>query len=128
MSTRGIRGAIDVAEDSPEAILCAAKKLLRKIIQMNEGLDPEDMASVMFTMTPDLTATFPALAARQLGWVDVPLLCYLEISVPGSLPYILRVLILWNTHRSQKEIRHVYLGEAASLRPDLNTDALQRIS
>lgn len=122
MTTRGIRGAINVTENTSEAILFATKVLLKNILRMNAGLEPKDIGSVFFTMTPDLTAAFPALGARQMGWVDVPLLCYQEIAVADSLPMILRVLILWNTDLTQKDIRHVYLGDAVALRPDLNID------
>ena len=127
MPTRGIRGAINVTEDSAEAILFATKVLLKNILRMNPDLNSKDIASIFFTMTPDLTATFPAMAARQMGWVDVPLLCYQEIAVVDSLPMILRVLILWNTENSQNKIRHVYLGEAVALRPDLTHDIQQQI-
>ena len=122
MSTRGIRGAISVSENSSEAILLATKVLLKNILRMNPSLESQDIGSVFFTMTPDLTAAFPALGARQMGWVDVPLLCYQEIAVSDSLPMILRVLLLWNTELTQKDIRHVYLGEAVALRPDLSVD------
>jgi chorismate mutase len=119
MTTRGIRGAIQIPEDTSEAILEATRELLLSIIQANSGLYPDDLASIFFTVTPDLNATHPALAARQLGWVDVPLLCAQEIPVPGSLPRVVRVLVHWNTERSQRDIRHIYLGNAAVLRPDL---------
>ncbi len=122
MSTRGIRGAIDVEENTTESILSATRTLLKQILRSNPGLESQDIASIFFTMTPDLTATFPALGARQMGWVDVPLLCYQEIAVTDSLSKILRVLVLWNTDRLQKNIRHVYLGAAVSLRPDLNIE------
>lgn len=127
MSTRGIRGAINVTENTPEAILAATKMLLKHILRMNPQLESCDIASIFFTMTPDLTAAFPALAARQMGWVDVPLLCYQEIAVKDSLPMILRVLVLWNTGVPQKDIRHVYLGEAVALRPDLNLEIQPQI-
>jgi len=82
-----------------------------------------DIASIVFTVTPDLTAAFPARAARELGWKHVPLLDAQEVPVPGSLPRCVRVLMLWNTARSQEEIQHVYLRDARSLRPDLQEDA-----
>ena len=84
------------------------------------GIESEQVGSAIFTVTSDLNAEFPALAARQLGWLDVPLLCSYEISVPGSLANCIRILINWNTHKSQKEIQHVYIKEAVRLRPDLS--------
>lgn len=122
MTTRGIRGAINVTENTPEAILQATKVLLKQVLQLNPRLNPADIASVIFTLTPDLNAAFPALGARQIGWVDVPLLCYQEIAVPDGLPQILRVLIHWNTDLAQKDIRHVYLGAAVALRPERTID------
>lgn len=122
MTTRGIRGAINVTANTPEAILQATKVLLKNILRLNPALNPVDIASAIFTLTPDLDAAFPALGARQMGWVDVPLLCYQEIAVPDGLPQILRVLIHWNTALPQKDIRHVYLGAAVALRPELNIE------
>ena len=83
------------------------------------GIDSSEVASAVFTVTQAVTAEFPAVAARQLGWLDVPLLCGYEVSVPGSLPRCIRVLIHWNTTKSQKEIAHTYMREATVLRPDL---------
>ncbi|NUM47444.1 MAG: chorismate mutase [Anaerolineales bacterium] len=123
MTTRGIRGATQISEDSPDAILDATRELLSAILDANPALDTEDIASIFFTVTHDLNAAHPALAARQLGWVDVPLLCAQEIPVPNSMPRVVRVLIHWNTDRPQKEINHVYLGRAAALRPDLQIPA-----
>ncbi len=114
---RGIRGATTVGENSRAAILEATHELLVQLIEAN-GLLPEDIASVIFTTTPDLNAEFPAVAARELGWVDVALLCSHEIDVPGSLRLCIRVLINWNTPRRAKEIVHIYLREARSLRLD----------
>ena len=114
---RGVRGAVTVTANSEEAILAATRELLQVIIKRNE-MRPEDVASVYFTTTTDLNATYPALAARQLGWSDVALMCGHEMEVPGGLPMCIRVLIHWNTSRSPKEIVHVYLREAQSLRPD----------
>ena len=85
------------------------------------GIEPRDVASAIFTTTPDLDTEFPALAARQLGWLEVPLLCGHEMSIPGSLPRCIRVLAHWNTDRSQSEIQHVYVRDAVKLRPDLCT-------
>jgi chorismate mutase len=101
-------------------ILAATEEMLKAMLTANPGLQPEEVASVFFTMTPDLSAVHPALAARRMGWGQVPLMCAQEIPVPGGMPRCIRVLLLWNTELSQREIHHVYLGEAASLRPDLN--------
>ena len=114
---RGVRGATTCAEDSEEAILAATRELLYTMIQAN-GIDPDDVASAHFTTSVDLRATYPALAARQLGWYDVALLCGHEMDVPGSLGGCIRILIHWNTTKQAGEIRHVYLHEAQGLRPD----------
>ncbi len=119
MAVRGIRGATVASRDDPEAILSATRDLLRAILEANPSLRAEDLASVFFTVTDDLAAIHPAQAARQLGWIDVPLMCAREIPVPGSLPRCIRVLLHWNTDIGQDAIRHVYVGQAASLRPDL---------
>lgn len=114
---RGIRGATTVTENSTEAILEATRELLETIISLND-MRAEDVASAYFTTTMDLNATYPALAGRQLGWFDVALLCGHEMQVPDGLPRCIRVLIHWNTNRKPKEIVHVYLRDAKSLRPD----------
>ncbi len=102
-----------------DAILDATRELLLAILDSNPDLHPEDVASVTFTVTDDLDATYPALAARQLGWMQVPLICGREIPVPGGLPKCIRVMIHWNTRLPQSEVRHVYLKDATRLRPDL---------
>lgn len=122
MPVRGIRGAISVEGDCGEDILQATRTLLQAILAANPGLAPQDIASVFFTATHDLSATHPALAAREMGWSQVPLLCATEIPVPGSLPRCIRVLVHWNTEAPQAAVQHVYLGKAASLRPDLTQD------
>jgi chorismate mutase len=114
---RGIRGATTVEENSAEAILSATRELLYIIIRAND-IDPDDVASAIFTTTADLNATYPALAARQLGWYDTALLCGNEMDVPGGLPLCIRILIHWNTTRPPKDIVHVYLRRAKNLRPD----------
>lgn len=119
MACRGIRGATTVEANTAKAILDATGELLAAMVEAN-GLAAEDIASAVFTVTADLDAAFPAQAARQLGWHQVPLLDALEIPVPGSLPRCVRVLLHWNTGRGQAEIRHVYLRGAAGLRPDLD--------
>jgi chorismate mutase len=116
---RGVRGATSVTANDREQILHATRQMLALVIRQN-GIQKEHVASAQFTTTPDLDAEFPAFAARQLGWLDVPLLCGHEISVPGSLGMCIRVLIHWNTDKSQQEITHVYLNDAARLRPDLS--------
>jgi len=118
MTCRGIRGAITVEENTVDAMLSAACILLEHIVTANE-LTIDDLASVIFTATPDLDAICPAVAARKMGWIHTPLLCMQEMAVPGSLPRCIRVLIHWNTDRAPDEIRHVYLREARKLRPDL---------
>jgi chorismate mutase len=117
MHCRGIRGATTVEENTAEAILAATRELLELIVEAND-LKVEDVASTIFTTTPDLTAAFPAQAAREMGWRDVALLDAQEIPVPGSLKRCIRVLIHWNTEKGAAEIRHVYLREAQALRPD----------
>lgn len=114
---RGVRGAITVTRDEAQEILSATRELLAMMIRLN-GIAPEDVASAIFTTTPDLTAVFPATAARQLGWMKVPLLCGHEIPVPDGLPLCVRILVHWNTAKGQEAIHHVYLGKAIALRPD----------
>jgi chorismate mutase len=119
MPIRGIRGATTVTADEPGLILQATRELLEAILYENGGMTPEEVGSVIFTMTDDLVATFPAQAAREMGWGLVPMLCAREIPVPNSLPRVIRVLVHWNTEIPQSEITHVYLREAVKLRPDL---------
>ena len=114
---RGVRGATTVDDNCSEAILEATRELLYVMIRAN-GILPEDVASVIFTTTDDLNATYPALAARQFGWYDVALMCGHEMAVPDGLKRCIRVLIHWNTALPAKEIFHVYLREARNLRPD----------
>jgi len=117
MACRGIRGATTVQRDDRDEVLAATRQLLALMVRRN-GLEKQDVASAIFTTTPDITAEFPALAARQLGWLEVPLLCGHEIAVPGSLAHCIRVLVHWNTDRPQHEIQHIYIREAVKLRPD----------
>lgn len=119
MYCRGVRGATTVEANDRDEILAATRQLLALVIRRN-GIEKEDIASATFSVTKDLDAEFPALAARQLGWIDVPLLCGYEISVPGSLEKCIRVLIHWNTDKTQDAINHVYAREAVKLRPDLS--------
>ena len=117
ITCRGVRGATTACCDDRQEILAVTRQLLAFMIRLN-GIAAADVASAIFTTTPDLTAIFPATAARQLGWMKVPLLCGHEIPVPDALPFCVRILLHWNTTKSQDEIHHVYLGKAVSLRPD----------
>lgn len=119
MPCRGVRGATTAEANTRDEILRATRQLLALMIRLN-GIDPADVASAIFTTTPDLNAEFPALAARQLGWLDVALICAHEMNVPGALPRCIRVLVHWNTEKPASEIVHVYIKGAASLRPDLS--------
>lgn len=118
MKMRGIRGAITVDADDSQAIVSATKRLLQQMLEAN-GVELDDIASVLFSLTPDLRAAFPALGAREMGWVNVPMLHFSEIDVPGSLGRVIRVLMHVNTSRAQHEIEHVYLEGSRVLRPDL---------
>jgi len=120
-AVRGVRGATTAAANERGAILAATRELLDQIVQRNR-MAPADVASVWFTATPDLDAEFPAFAAREIGWADVPLICGREIPVPGALERCVRVLIHWNTDRSQPEVRHVFLRGARALRPQWAVD------
>jgi chorismate mutase len=114
---RGIRGATTAEHNTRQDILDATREMLIRIIEAND-LRPEDIASAIFSTTPDLNAEFPAVAARELGWLDTALLCTHEMGVPGSLERCIRVLIHWNTTRAASEIVHVYTGGATTLRPE----------
>lgn len=118
MAVRAIRGAVQVDADDRELVLAAVAELLAAVLERN-ALSPEDLISVLFTATPDLRSEFPAYAARQAGIAEVPLLCATEIDVPGAMPRVLRLLAHVETARTRDQIRHVYLGGAASLRTDL---------
>jgi len=118
MPIRGIRGAITATANTRDAIAEATRELLEQIMREN-AIGASDIASAIFTVTPDLDAAFPASAARALGWDQVPLLDVCAPHVPNALPRCIRVLIHWNTDRAQSEIKHVYLREAKKLRPDL---------
>ena len=116
---RGVRGATTIEENTRDSVLLATRQMLALMIRRNE-IDSVDIASATFTVTKDIDAEFPALAARQLGWLEVPLLCGYEISVEGSLQMCIRVLLHWNTDKAQKDIHHVYIHDAQKLRPDLS--------
>ena len=116
---RGVRGATSVTADEPALILEATRELLQEMLRANEIAEFEPIAAIFFTTTPDLCSTFPAEAARELGMTMVPLLCNQEIPVPGRVPRCVRVMMQVHTHKSQAEVRHIYLREARTLRPDL---------
>lgn len=118
VAVRAIRGAIQVADNTRQEVLDGATELVLEVLHRN-GVAPDDLISILFTATPDLTAEFPAYAARQLGLTDVPLMCASEIDVPGAMPRTLRLLAHVNTDRPRSDIRHVYLRGAAALRTDL---------
>ena len=113
-----LRGATSVESNRADAILAATGELMRELMKRNE-LAPEAMVSCIFTVTEDLDAEFPAVAARQLGLHSVPLLCAREVPVPGSLPRVIRVLVHYYAPEDHSP-RHAYLGEARSLRADLD--------
>lgn len=114
---RGVRGAITVEANDADQILEATRELLDTIMQVN-NMKVDEIASIYLTTTRDLDATYPAFAARQLGWFDLALLCGHEMEVPGGLKKCIRVMIHWNTSKKLNEISHVYLREAITLRPD----------
>jgi chorismate mutase len=119
VALRAVRGAITAAHDTPDDVYAATRSLLTEIVGRN-GIAVADIISVIFTVTPDLTSAFPAMAAREMGWLDVPLLCTMEIPVPGALGHCIRVLLHVETDRPRTAIEHVYLGDAVVLRPDLH--------
>jgi len=123
MPIRGVRGATTISEDQTDQVLAATQELLENILTANPGMQTDDIASVLFTVTNDISSAFPALAARRIGWDSVPMVCAREIPVPGSLPRCIRVLLHWNTDAPQNVIRHIYLREAVKLRPDLVSHA-----
>lgn len=114
---RGVRGAISVEANTAEAIVSAARALLEAIIAAN-GIQADDVCSLLLTVTPDLTAEYPAIAARQIGWDAVAVTCAQEMAVPHGLPRCVRALVHWNTDCVAEDIRHVYLRDAEALRPD----------
>jgi chorismate mutase len=118
VAVRGVRGAIQVDRNDRDEILEATTELVQEVLRRND-LAGDDLISILFTATPDLTAEFPAYAARALGLTDVPLMCATELSVPGAMPRVLRLLAHVDTGRSRAQLRHVYLRGAAALRTDL---------
>jgi len=115
---RGVRGAISVGKNEPAEILERVEELLVAMVHANK-IKTEDIASITFSSTADLNSAFPALAARRLGWIEVPLFGTQEIDCPTGVPYCIRVLILINTELPQNAIKHIYLREAVVLRPDV---------
>jgi chorismate mutase len=118
MNVRAIRGATTVENNDSVEIIDETKKLLNEIIKKN-SIEIEDVVSVIFTMTDDLNASFPAIAARQIGWSDIPLMCMRELDIENSLEKCIRVMFHINTNLNRDEIKHVYLNNAKVLRPDL---------
>ena len=118
MPIRAVRGAIQIDEDERSQVLDATTELIREVLERN-ALTQEDLVSIVFTATPDLTSEFPAYAARQLGFVDVPLMCATEISVAGAMPRVIRLLAHVETDLARADVKHVYLRGAAALRRDL---------
>ena len=118
MAVRAVRGATQIEVDDRDQILEATTELVAEVMSRN-GLVPDDVISVLFTATPDLLAEFPALAARKLGFHDVPLLCAGEIDVPHALPRVIRLMAHIETDRPRSEIQHVYLRGAVALRLDI---------
>lgn len=120
MAVRAVRGATQVHENTRDEILAGSSELITQVLSRNR-LSQEALISVIFTATPDLTAEFPAYAARQLGYTDVPLLCSTEVDVPGAMPRVLRLLAHVETDKGRAEMLHVYLHGAATLRRDLRS-------
>jgi chorismate mutase len=121
MKFRGVRGATTVNENTGEAIWKATRELLQAVIKAND-IEEDDVASVIFTTTPDLNAVYPAKAARDLGWHRTALMGCQEMDVPNGIPMCIRILIHWNTEKSLDEVQHVYMKGAMALRPDLYPD------
>ncbi|MBB6511648.1 chorismate mutase [Gracilibacillus halotolerans] len=120
---RGIRGATTVRENDANEIIQETKRMIEEMAVKNE-IKPEEIASVLISVTKDLDATFPAKALRLIdGWKYVPVMCMPEIEVPGSLPQCIRVMMTVNTNLNQKDVQHVYLNDAVQLRPDLLKDS-----
>jgi chorismate mutase len=118
MRLRAARGAIRVPSDDGDALLGSTERLLSAVLQRN-GIDPEDLVSIMFTATEDLRAAFPAEAARRMGLGRVPLMCAQEIPVEGSMPSVIRILVHFHSDQTLDEVEHVYLDGAESLRDDV---------
>jgi chorismate mutase len=122
MMARGIRGATTAEENTKESIIRNTRELLEEMMEAND-LKKDDLACAFLTTTTDLNAEFPAVAARQMGWTDVALLCGHEMEVPGAMAKVVRVMLVANTEKSQREITHIYLKEAIRLRPEMKRPA-----
>ncbi len=118
MAVRAIRGATQLEADEREHLLARTAELISAVLEANE-LAAEDLISVLFTATSDVCSEFPAVAGRQVGLVDVPLICAQEIDVPGALPRVVRMMLHTETSRTRDQVQHVYLHGAVALRPDL---------
>ncbi|GAA0966766.1 chorismate mutase [Actinocorallia libanotica] len=118
MAVRALRGAIQVDADDRDQILEATAELVAEVMSRN-GLSTDDVISVLFTATPDITAEFPALAARKLGFTDVPLMCASELDVPHALPRVIRLMAHIETDKPRSQMQHVYLRGATVLRLDI---------
>ncbi|WP_432482210.1 chorismate mutase [Kineococcus esterisolvens] len=118
MSVRAVRGAVQVDVDEREVVLAATRELVSEVVRLNE-LSLDDFISVLFTCTSDLTSEFPAVAARELGMGDVPLMCARELEIHGSMPRVIRLMAHVETPRPRAEVRHVYLRGAQALRRDI---------
>ena len=121
MMIRGVRGAITVDENTEEAIWSATQELLETMVKRND-VNEDDVASILFTTTPELTAAYPAKAARMFGWSRTALMGFVEADIMDGLQMCIRVLIHWNTDKSIDELQHVFLRDAVKLRPDLHAD------
>ncbi|MFJ7270895.1 chorismate mutase [Streptomyces sp. NPDC099050] len=120
MSVRALRGAIQLEADERGHLLDGVRTLFQEMLAAN-GLDQEELVSLFFTATPDLVSEFPAVAARDLGVTDVPMMCAQELDIAGALPRVVRILAYAETELSKREIKHIYLRGAAALRQDLVT-------
>ncbi|TDD58531.1 chorismate mutase [Kribbella antibiotica] len=118
MAVRAIRGATQLDVDEREHLLARTAELVKAVLEAND-LDSADLISILFTVTPDLHAEFPAVAGRQIGLTDVPLMCMQEIDIPHALPRVVRMMVHTETDRSRDKVQHVYLHGASALRPDL---------
>ena len=115
---RAVRGAVQLDRDEREHLLASTAELVLAVMDAND-LVPDDLVQVVFTATPDLTSEFPAVAARQAGLGAVPLLCAVEVDVPGAMPRVVRLMALAETERTREQVRHVYLRGAVALRRDI---------
>jgi len=117
-AVRAVRGAIQLEEDEREHVLASTRELVSAVLEANE-LTKDDVISIVFTATPDVHSEFPAVAARELGMGDVPLMCTQELDIAGAMPLVIRLMAHVNTRRTRSEVTHVYLRGAAALRRDL---------